>query len=301
MSHGLKYGDAGRRVLALVSGLRPEARMTRRFLVLQAYIDESCTRGPDGSLFVMAGYIATVEDWMAFSDEWASLLTLKSPHYRHISEFHMNEMAQSPVALEQSELFYRIIEKHLHVHISCSIRLEDLRTEYQRITWPDWLDNLEILTNEYFAGFDQIIRGLALHQDQLGLHEPIDIIFDEHTNKTKCLVAWDYMKRGGHPEIRKMLGDTPIFRDSSTTMPLQAADMLAYWLRASQLKKPISDPEFKLQFPWPMKTKAMAGLSLYMTPEMIRNNFRGALLACSLSRAGVSDSAVQAIVSPKKK
>ena len=66
---GYASGSAALEVLALVSGLPPKARMTRKMMMLQAYIDESCS---DGKLFVMAGYIASAPQWIAFSEEWAS-------------------------------------------------------------------------------------------------------------------------------------------------------------------------------------------------------------------------------------
>ena len=109
-------GTSAQRVLALVSGMPAKQRLCRELLVLQAYIDESYT---NGAVFVMAGYVATVEQWMAFSDEWASLLGLGPPHFRELSELHMAEMT-SPLGIEQSEMFYRVIERHLRVSVSCS-------------------------------------------------------------------------------------------------------------------------------------------------------------------------------------
>jgi hypothetical protein len=60
-----RYGDATRRLLALVSGLPSQERARRRLLMLQAYIDESCS----DELFVMAGFVSNVEGWIAFSEE----------------------------------------------------------------------------------------------------------------------------------------------------------------------------------------------------------------------------------------
>src|SRR4051812_25471854 len=113
-------------ILALVSGFPPEVPATRRLLMLQAYIDESYT---DGELFVMAGYIAPLENWLALSADWHVMLQLGPPHWLRIDELHMNQMT-SPLGLEQCELFYRVIEKHLDVGFSCSIRLADLRSAF---------------------------------------------------------------------------------------------------------------------------------------------------------------------------
>jgi len=286
--------NAALHVLALVAGMRPEQRLGRRFAVLQAYIDESSK----GDLFVMAGYIATVENWMAFADEWASLLALGPPHFLRISEFHMNQMT-SPLGLEQSEIFYRVIEKHLHVYVSCVVNIGELRRVFDETNWPDWLDNLKYLRNEYFVAFDQIVRGLALHGGKLGIDGPVDFFFDDNQNKKKCMEAWDLLKRHGHPAFRPLLGETPGFRDSAKFMPVQAADMIAYWLRDTLHRVPITDPGFKPKFPWDEKSKSMKGLGLYRTPAMTRRMFRDAILSCSLLRAGIPIWQVPSLVQPK--
>ena len=59
----------------------------------------------------------------------------------------MAEMT-SPLAIEQSELFYRVIERHPRASVSCSIKVSDLHAAFASIEWPDWLDNLDILTSD---------------------------------------------------------------------------------------------------------------------------------------------------------
>jgi len=292
---GGQISPSAQRVLALVSGMPAKQRLSRVLLVLQAYIDESYT---NDALFVMAGYVATVEQWLAFSDEWASLLGLGPPHFRELSELHMAEMT-SPLGIEQSELFYRVIERHLRASVSCSIKVSDLHAAFASIEWPDWLDNLDILTSDYYMAFQFIVNGLATEQGKLGLSGPIDIIFDDNSNKAKCLRAWDLQKRIGPESIRSMLGDTPIFRSSHSTMPLQAADLLAYWTRASLIEHDCDSASFELKYPWEMKSK-MRRIHLYYEPEMLKRNFRATLLACELARAGVRPDIISALVSPEK-
>jgi hypothetical protein len=252
-----------------------------------------------GNVFVMAGYIASVEQWNAFSDEWTSLLRLGPPHFRRISEFKMRDMRGSPLAEEQSELFYRVIERHVTAHISCTIKLDDLTNAFRRFSWPQWLDNQDILLSEYYNAFEAIVKGLAIEQGRLGMNEPIDMIFDENTNKGKCMRAWHILKHRGHPDIVRMLGVRPTFMDSIKTMPLQAADMLAYWLRECQLESESQYGRFHLEFPW-KKIAKIEGIHIFYTPEMIETNFRNALLACAIARYGVRPEIINAIVSPRK-
>ena len=245
---------------------------------------------------MMAGYIAAVEDWMRLSDEWADLLRLRSP-YRTITEFKQSAMRDSPLALEQSELFYRVIEKHVSRYVTCSVRITDLQEVHSQIQWPQWLDNVSVFANEYFTGFDAIVRGLARHQEQLGIDEPVDFIFDNHSSQTRCLEGWSILKRMAPPLIKPWLGDTPSFKDSVLTKPLQAADMLAYWVRDSQAVASIESDNYHLTFPWRRRAK-MKGINIYFTKEMISKNFRDAILAISLLRYGVPQRVVQQIVTP---
>jgi len=45
------------------------------------------------------------------------------------------------------------------------------------------------------------------------------------------------------------MGNTPTYRDDKTTLPLQAADLYAYWIRQWELDG-IDDGVEKLKFPW---------------------------------------------------
>ena len=65
------------RIWALVCGFPGERATKRQLLMLKAYIDGSGTGAKD--VFVMAGYIATVEQWTAFSTEWDRFLRM-GPH-----------------------------------------------------------------------------------------------------------------------------------------------------------------------------------------------------------------------------
>jgi hypothetical protein len=67
---------AREQILALVSGL-PEPKCVNRILMtLQAFIDDSKTGDltKPGSVFVLAGYISSVSDWLIFTDEWQAIL-----------------------------------------------------------------------------------------------------------------------------------------------------------------------------------------------------------------------------------
>ena len=237
--------------------------------MLQAFIDESCEGTGDDRLFVMAGYISSVERWMKFSDEWSALWASRPPLFQ-ASEFKQRNMSSSRQGLEFSESLFRIVEQHAELYVVSVVRLADIERAYAAIQWPDWLVNTEILKNEFFNAFDQIVRGLPRFQGQIGVNEPIDVYFDDHSSKTKCLQFWEILKNYGLP--CDVLSDTPNFLDSKKIMPLQAADQLAYWAREN-----FSPPApASVIFPW-KRSKDVKGIYIYSTPAHIAANMQNAL------------------------
>ncbi len=50
--------------------MAPSRRWGSLFMVLQVYVDDSTTESDN---FVLAGYIATAEEWLKFSRKWEPL------------------------------------------------------------------------------------------------------------------------------------------------------------------------------------------------------------------------------------
>src|ERR1700746_1350220 len=65
----------------------------------------------------------------------------------------------------------------------------------------------------------------------MGMHEPIDFIFDNKSEKEKVLTGWDWFISSLNPDMRKLVCPCPIFRKDEDFMPLQAADLWAWWVR----------------------------------------------------------------------
>ena len=73
LDHAWGKSAAQDRVWAQVTGLAP-SRAVRRWLMAltyQAFIDDSYTHGGE---FVLAGHVATAENWAKFAAEWENLL-----------------------------------------------------------------------------------------------------------------------------------------------------------------------------------------------------------------------------------
>ncbi len=101
MHHGAKIdwsGPAGP-IWARVCGLPVQEARRRHLLILRAHIDDSGGRGYS-PVFVLAGYLASVERWADFSIEWRALLDEAGLPVFHTSQVWRLErrlMAQGPL------------------------------------------------------------------------------------------------------------------------------------------------------------------------------------------------------------
>ncbi len=59
------------------------------------------------------------------------------------------------------------------------------------------------MENPYYFAFKAITDALAQHQADLGIDEPVDIIFDDESEKVRLAGVWDMLKLSSLPEIRK--------------------------------------------------------------------------------------------------
>ena len=241
-SRGLSPGQAAEQVRALLSGLPREKARRQWMMALQAYVDGSGSGDPQ--FLILAGYVASSETWQSFSQQWKEQLD-----HARLGRFKMNEMVRRP---EIAAYFYRLIEDHdILAAISVVIDTAAL-TRVIRDVVPASVIGRDHLENPYYVAFRAIIENLATHQDKLGLLDPIDFIFDEQSEKTPILQFWDWMKVFMRPELRKRIGSTPIFREDEKFMPLQAADLYAWWVRKWQ-GEGNNDAIYNHSFPWGSK------------------------------------------------
>ena len=243
--------------------------------MLRAFIDDS-GKG-DKNLFVLAGYISTAERWAAFSEEWWKLIDGSGPpHYRKLDYFKMAEM-QSELDRERCGWFYRIIEDHVQAAISCVIDVPGLTRAVDSIKWPPSFYNVEKIKNPYFFAFKAIVNVLAQFQEKMNLREPVHFVFDEDTEKIAVLNAWEYLKLGSTPNVRNLMGPTPIYEDDQKALPLQAADLYAWWVRYWEVNG-IRDGVAQLRFDWQTrKDKEMPRLHMAFTGDQIREHLEQGL------------------------
>lgn len=221
------------RAWAQVTGLAPSQAAARLLAVFQAFIDDSYT--PNGT-FVLAGHVAPAESWAWFSVEWERLLpkfgTLAANGRHH---FKMAEMNMLPERMARVPAFFRVIEDHVTLSLSCKINAGDLARAKARICIPkrriNWgfADNLFLLTFRYLLDVLHVHRHVI--DEVIDRDQKIDFIFDNQAEKRFILQAWDEFAASRNETYRNNLGATPRFEDDHDFLPLQAADFWAWWVR----------------------------------------------------------------------
>jgi hypothetical protein len=260
--------EAAKRIRALVSGLPGDHARFRQLLMLQAYMDASGTGDPNA--MVMAGFIADADTWGAFSTEWKTRLD-----HAGLTRFKMNEMAQSHADIEIAGYFYRTVEEFdIRAAVSCVIYTSDLVKIIRESSLPTIAK--EKLQNPYYLAFKAVIEQVARHQFLMRMTEPIDFIFDNQSEKGALIDSWELFKFAASSRIRPLLGDTPAFRNDETVMPLQAADLYAWWVLKWHREGDANAGVRDLKFSWPAQRKINRFHMEYSEP-VLRAGFEGIL------------------------
>jgi hypothetical protein len=242
------------RILAPVSGLPRKERERRQYMVLQAFIDDSVEAG---KFLVFAGYVAPVETWLAFSDEWKVALT-----QAHLPRFKMAEAAQRDPLI--SGYFYRIIENHLDQLFALGVEIDGLRRAVRELNLSKEFEN------PYAIIYPMMYDFTLAYRHEIGISEPVDFFFDKHGSRRQVEEGFRYMLSQAQEERRHMMGEPPRFEDDDQFLPLQAADLLAWHVRAQWLKYGtiVGRP---LELSWRAK-KAMTGLIAELRYDEIKEN-----------------------------
>lgn len=235
---------AAARIAAAYSGIAPLRVRGRHFVALQAFIDDSVT---SGKVLVLAGYIASVDEWTSFSAEWQERLDML-PRWK---SFKMASVAQSndTARLERAGWFYRVIEDHARVFVAIAVEIEPLERIVCSLNLPSKYKN------PYFLAFRAIVDFTAQYQHEMGLTEPIDFYFDDRSEKESVRKGFELFKASRSDDIKKLIGHEPRFEDDEEFLPLQAGDLLAWHVRKLWLQTGNIAGEQPIEVSWPSNRK----------------------------------------------
>jgi hypothetical protein len=243
LDHVWGSSPAQDRVWTQVVGLPPSRAHDRLLMVFQAFIDDSATQN---GVFVLAGHVASKDVWAKFSKDWEEILPYGLLDKNGRYYFKMSEMAQTKERMERVGAFYKIIDNHDLLAISCKIDIADLKNAISRL-WTigqsiDWGP----YDDPFFFSFRALVDSVHAQRQQMPWlpEEKIDFIFDDQSQKRLILKSWEKYVATRDENIREWFGATPRFEDDREFLPLQAADLWAWWVREwHERGKPMSVDE----------------------------------------------------------
>ncbi|UVK37693.1 hypothetical protein LHFGNBLO_004771 [Mesorhizobium sp. AR10] len=252
------WSDSAAPIWAIVCHYPSAARRRRALMIVNGYADET----EDGNVFVLAGFVAPAEEWARFSDAWRDALDAK-PSIRILKS---SEAMRSPPSGEfwgisaeardeKLRLLYSIIDEFVGYSASVVVHLEPLKRIAAASGFP------KQAANPYYHALSSLVSNVAREQGRQGIvGENVDWVFDERVmEQGKLLSVWEAVVHDSPDDVKPMIGATPVFRKDHEVLPLQAADLEAWWLRRRWAEKLKGIP--RLEYPWmPAQIPEMASV-----------------------------------------
>lgn len=250
------------RVRSSYVGLRPSLRNGRILMHLQAYFDESI----DGELFALAGYVSTLEKWEKFSEEWEKILPLAPINKRGNHEFKMSHMMSVPERQKDVKAFYNIIRRYTELGLYALVPIHIVEEVW---SWFDPAIVYPIWKNVYFVAWRMLFDETHDNRINNGIvprfyskNDRIDFICDDRGESGKVRAEFENMYNNASPEFRSFYGESPRFVDSEDYLPVQAADMLAWYVRDRRAQQC-----YNIFEEWEENTKFAPFVSITLTEE----------------------------------
>jgi len=228
-------------ILEPYAGLRPDLFSAQQVMTLQCYIDDSGSE-PNSEYFVLAGFVASVGEWIRFASDWQDAL-ISEPRLDAFKTVEAMGLAKRfkrdkgwtrALVDERVILLSSIIKKHVKFRICTRVRHEDFYKYIASIPVP----------RERTLGDNNPYNMLQLHLltfywhhcERNGIKERCNFIFDEQVGfEADSRKLYREMKaafREDYPNSHlSYIGSPPSFRSDIEYLPLQAADLAAWCLR----------------------------------------------------------------------
>lgn len=212
------------------SGLPSGESCKRLALALQIYIDDSGKNDPP--VFVLAGFLASAENWVAFSNEWRACLAREpSLEYLKMADANSRNGTFRGVAKDARDLKIRELALIAKDHVEFGISVAIPHAAYDAVFRGKWM---KVFDTPYALAFYLIIAATHKYLAAAGNHEEVDLIFDRQLDQEKLLNgAHSFVTDGLPQEVLNRFPTPPVFMDDKRAIPIQAADMLAWHIRRS--------------------------------------------------------------------
>jgi hypothetical protein len=213
--------------------------------LLNAYVDDSGSdrRGP---AYVLSGYTSDVDSWSEFARDWKNALTAHPAiEYFKMSQAEsgkgqFNGWERKQISAKIHALI-QIINRYAKHRIECVFWQEHydsamtwFLSEIRKQVSPLDFRRIErTFRDPYFLAFCLIMTDYAQRLEAECSDEIVDFIFDSQGAAGKKAVEWWQRMNEIFPTIyyQKHLPNEPIHRDEKVSLPIQAADLLAWQTR----------------------------------------------------------------------
>jgi hypothetical protein len=207
----------------------------QRIMALSAYVDDSGSE-PNAQIYVLGGVVLPTGWWEELQGDWAGVLAHSPsvPYFKASEVWDHNKGPFRDFTNEQRQQKVRALAEvicDLHpLALSVSVRWKDFLAFKDTVVLPVWGQD------PYFFLFYRLLV-LAI---QFGQHEshptPIDFTFDEQNGAWKQVKRWyEQFQLRLSLELLAFLGKEPEKADEKTCLPLQAADLFAWYTRRDAL------------------------------------------------------------------
>jgi hypothetical protein len=169
-----------------------------------------------------------------FSDEWQAALDEhpRLDYFKASEAMTFNDQFQSFTSRQRDlrlELLVSIIKHHAQVGIVTVIPTDHFRRIIVGCTGASFIDR------PYFHLIHSLMGHFVTYASKEQLTDPIDFIFDTQDDEPEVMeeirMGFNFFVQAAPNEVRSYFGDPPIFCNSKRTLPLQAADLLAWRAR----------------------------------------------------------------------
>lgn len=210
-----------------------EPKRSRKFLLMLAHIDASGTM-EDSPFYVMAGYLAPVASWEAFTREWQAGLDEPNPkplaYFKMKEAFRLQDQFRGWSEEERNDrlkLLCKVINRH-----ATAMVIFIVSTDAWKRHFVGELDN-RYHDRPYYFAFHGVMSSLARYLESKGIDEKVHFVFDDEGGEPTAMIAngYDDYVANAPDQFRKYLGSRPRFEKDHEILPLQAADMAAWHVR----------------------------------------------------------------------
>ncbi len=209
--------------------------------MLKGFVDDSGSE-PAAPVFVLAGYVLPAELWAKFSEAWAAELAKGKPiSYLHMKETGNHFEGGQFEGWTTDEIDTKLISlaEVIHAYQPIALAAHAKWSEYTKFARNSEL--AKFIPNPYKALFYEIIKIMYAWGERIDNPQGVDFVFDEQGDVGREAVGWyNDIRAAFPPYARPFFGSTPDFKDDEQMLPLQAADMVA-WFQRRRVCQPVTD------------------------------------------------------------